>query len=46
MFSLYYVFKNVFFQKNKLKAISKVDVNFKELHVKFNICNPQKNSFR
>ena len=30
-------FKKYFFQKKNLKAISKVDVNFNELHVKFNM---------
>ena len=30
-------FKKYFFQKKFLKAISKVDVNFYELHVKFNM---------
>ena len=30
-------FKKYFFQKIYLKAISKVDVNFNELHVKFNM---------
>ena len=37
MIELYYVFSKVFFQKNFLKAISKVDVNFYELDVKFNM---------
>ena len=31
--------KKYFFKKKYLKAISKVDVNFNELHVKFK-CNP------
>ena len=30
-------FKKYFFPKIFLKAISKVDVNFNELHVKFNM---------
>ena len=41
MFALYYVF----FQKKYLKAISKVNVNFNELHVKFNM-QSFKNGFR
>ena len=30
-------FKKYFFKKKYLKAISKVDANFNELHVKFNM---------
>ena len=30
-------FKKYFFKKKVLKAICKVDVNFNELHVKFNM---------
>ena len=38
------ILKSIFFKKIFLKAISKVDVNFNELHVKL-ICNPEKNGF-
>ena len=31
------ILKSIFSKKKKLKAICKVDVNFNELHVKFNM---------
>ena len=38
-------FKKYFFPKKYLKAISKVDVNFNELHVKFNMQSLKKMVF-